>query len=257
MSPRRSLVALAVALLLAASLPEATSAQDDPAPVVYASYFQCEPGSMARASEIILDSWGPIAQAHIDSGDIMAWGSLTHHTGGEWSRAVYHVAADAATMLETLDEMGAEWNEADPEAVEEFWDACDEHEDYVWTRVAGSQAPTDLATERPAYGMSVYWTCDEASEPVADLIAEHVWAEYWDAQVAAGLIDSWGWLAHYMGDKYRRLLVVDGASHTDLLQARTNVIQAMGESSAALATQFNNVCNGHVDYLWNIEAAAP
>jgi hypothetical protein len=254
---RRSCVTLALAVALAMSNPQTGSAQDDPAPVVYASYMQCDPGSAARASEIIRDSWGPVVQARVASGEITAWGSLTHHTGGEWSRAIYHVAADAPTLLAALDEMGAEWMESDPDGAAELWDGCEEHEDYVWQYVTGSDPVAELATERPSHGMSVYWTCDEGREAVADLIVEHVFGEHWNAQVEAGLVNSWSWMAHYLGDKYRRILVADGSSHANLLAARTNVIQAMTESSSALASEFNNICNGHVDYLWNIEVAEP
>lgn len=258
MSLRRSGVALVLTLVLAASIPATAAAQEEePTPVVYAIYFECDLGSAARASEIIRDSWGPVVQSRIDSGELTAWGSLTHHTGGEWSRAVYHVAPDAATLITATDEMGAEWNEADPEGVADLWDACEEHEDYVWMYQTGSDPAAELATERSTHGMSVYWVCDEGREAVADLIVEQVWAEHWNAQVDAGLLNSWSWMSHYLGDKYRRILVTDGTSHTNLLEARENVLEAASESSPALMAEFSNVCNGHVDYLWNIEMSAP
>jgi hypothetical protein len=255
---RRIGAGLACALWLALSVPQTAIAQDEePAPVVYGVYFQCEPAAAARASEIILDSWGPIVQAHIDAGQLLAWGSLTHHTGGPWSRAVYIVGADAQTAVSQMDAMGTEWNEADPDAVAEFWEACDEHEDYLWTRQFSSAPAEALATQRPGAGMSTYWVCDESREGVADLIAEHVWAEAWNAQVESGLIHSWAWLSHFIGDKYRRLLAVDGANHADLLTARDNAIEWVAANEPGLAGEFSNVCNGHVDYLWNIEASYP
>ena len=79
-------VSLACAMWLALSAPQiATAQEEEPVPAVYAVYFQCEPAKTARASEIILDSWGPIVQARIDAGQLLAWGSLSHHTGGSWS----------------------------------------------------------------------------------------------------------------------------------------------------------------------------
>lgn len=254
----RNYIALACAGLLAVSVPQQASAQDDePTPVVYATYFQCEPGSSARASEIIRDSWGPIAQAHIDAGTLRAWGSLTHHTGGAWSRAVYHVGTDRAQVFTALDEMNAEWQSSDPDAAAEFSEACDEHEDYVWTYVNGSEPVAEVAQERPTAGMSVYWVCDEGRGALIDLLSEEVFAPAWNAQVESGLIDSWSWFGHFMGDKYRRLLVADGSSHENLMAARDNVIEWVGDNESGLAGEFSNVCNGHVDYLWNIEASAP
>lgn len=257
MSVRHVPTSLAFALLLAV-MPQAAVAQDEePTPIVYGTYFQCEPGMGSVASAIITDSWGPIAQAQIDAGNLLAWGSLTHHTGGEWSRAIYHVGLDRAQLFETLDAMSAEWQASDPEAVAAFWEACDEHEDYVWTYVDGSNPAAEVAQERPSAGMSTYWVCDEARGELADLLAEKVFAPAWNAQVEAGLIDSWSWYGHFLGDKYRRLLVADGASHADILTARDNVLEWVGDNAAGLAGEFSNVCNGHVDYLWNIEVSAP
>lgn len=258
MKVRNHTVTFACALLMMAGAPHAALAQDDePEPLIYGTYFQCDPGASGRAGEIIRDSWGPIAQARIDAGELAAWGSLTHHTGGAWSRAIYHVGTDRAQLFATLDEMGAEWQASDPDAVAEFWDGCDEHEDYVWTYVTGSRAAADVARERAAAGMSTYWVCDEGRGALADLLVEKVMAEAWNEQVEAGLISSWGWYSHLLGDKYRRLLVADGASHADVMTARDNVIAWLGDNAAGLAREFNDVCNGHVDYLWNVELAAP
>lgn len=258
MSVRRLPVAFVCALLLAASAPQLAVAQDeDPTPIIYGSYMKCDMGASAETSAIIRDSWAPLAQARIDSGALTAWGSLTHRTGGAWTRVLYHVAMDRAQLFSTVDEMVAEWLETEPEAAAAFWEACDEHEDYVWTYVHGSAPAEEVARQRPTAGMSVYWVCDEGRGALADLLSKEVFAEAWDAQVESGLINSWSWFAHFLGDKYRRLLVADAQSHEDLMAARDNVIEWAGENAASLAGEFSNVCNGHVDYLWNIEITAP
>lgn len=255
---RRFSVALVCALMLAASVPQSAQAQDEePTPMVYGVYLQCEQSQLTRASEIIRDSWGPIVQSRIDSGALTAWGSLVHHSGGAWDRVIYHVSMDRADLITATEEMVAEWEETDPEAMAEFWDICEDHEDYVWNYVHGSAPADEVARQRPTAGMSVYWVCDEGRGPLIDLLSEEVFAEAWNAQVEAGLIDSWSWYAHFIGDKYRRLLVTDGANHNDLLAARDNVLDWIGNNAANLAGEFSNVCNGHVDYLWNIEMSAP
>lgn len=245
-------------LLLAAGAPQSAAAQDEePTPIVYGVYLTCDASATERASEIIRDSWGPLAQARVDAGDLMAWGSATHHSGGSWSRILYHVAMDRAQLFTSVEEMVVEWQETAPEAAAEFWGLCDEHEDYVWTYVNGSRPAEEVAQERPTAGISVYWVCDEGRGPLIDLLAEEVFAEAWNAQVEAGLVDSWSWYSHFIGDKYRRLLVTDGATHNDLLTARDNVLEWVGDNKANLAGEFSNVCNGHVDYLWNIEISSP
>ena len=145
--------------------------------------------------------------------------------------------------------------EADPDGATEFWEICDEHEDYVWSYVDGSAPAAEIVQDRPTAGMSVYWVCDQNQQAVADLIVENVMAKAWNAQVEAGLINAWSWYAHMIGDKYRRLLAVDGASHDALLEARENVIAWVGENEPALGSAFSNACNEHVDYLWNIESS--
>lgn len=256
MIDRRFPIALACTLLLAVFVPPPAVAQeDDPQPIVYGVYLKCEPAETARASELILESWAPIMRARVDAGDIRSWGSLTHHTGGSWSRVVYLVAMDRAQLFQTLNETGAEWMEADPEGVAEFWEICEEHEDYVWTYENGSAPAADIAQERPSAAMSVYWVCDQNQQAVADLIVENVMAKAWNAQVEAGLVNAWGWYSHLIGDKYRRLLAIDGASHDALLEARDNVIQWVGANEPGLGSAFTNACNEHVDYLWNIESS--
>lgn len=257
MSVRRFSVALVFGFWLAASIPESAVAQEeDPAPIVYASYFECEAAGQS-AGDIIRDSWAPIAQSRVDSGALTAWGSLVHNTGGEWSRVLYHVATDRAGLFATIDEMVAEWLANESEAAAAFWDECDEHEDYVWEYVTGSDPAIELAQERPSAGMSVYYVCDQGRGALADLLVEEVFAPLWNEQVESGLINSWSWMSHLLGGQYRRILVADGATHDALLTARGNVIQAVNESSGSLAAEFSDVCNGHTDYLWNIEMAGP
>ena len=54
MIDRRFPIALVCTLLLAASVPGLAVAQEDePEPVIYGVYLQCEPAQAARASELI------------------------------------------------------------------------------------------------------------------------------------------------------------------------------------------------------------
>ena len=253
----RRLLATAVCAALLPLTAGTAAAQEEEAPMVYGVYLQCNPAMGARLAEIISQDWAPIVQAHIDAGDLTAWGHLAHNSGGGWNRAIYHVGTDRARMLTAMDEMVAEWAEANPESLSEFWAACSDHEDYIWTRVTGSAAAGQLAVSRPAMGMSTYWVCDEGRGALADLLVEQVFAPVYDAQVEAGLLNSWAWLSHFVGGKYRRLLVMDGADAEALLTARDNILETMVDEHASLTREFSNVCNGHTDYLWNIVESGP
>ena len=114
---------------------------------------------------------------------------------------------------------------------------------------------TEVAQDRSTAGLSIYWVCEEGRGPLIDLLAEEVFAPAWNAQVEAGLINSWSWFAHFLGGEYRRLLVADGADNNAVLTARDNVIECMSEESPGLAGEFSRVCNGHTDYLWSIESS--
>jgi hypothetical protein len=233
----------------------AVAQEDDETAYIYASYYDCGPGQ-SEAVASLRDDWGPLVQARMDAGTIGAWGILTHDTGNEWSLGVYHVGPDLGAMNDALDEDLARYREENPEAGARFSEICPSHVDYIWTSGPGSEAGAAIAQERQSAGMSVYYVCDEGREPVADLIVEQVVGPALDRQVQEGRINGWGWLSHFVGGEYRRLLSIDGPDHASILEARNQWIEETGEE-AALMAEFNNVCNGHTDVLWDIVLARP
>lgn len=239
--------------LIPLAVPAAAVAQEDAQPMIYGVYMSCDPAAGDRVSEIIRDVWAPAVAPHVEAGHLSAWGTLTHHTGGPWNRVLYTVGLDRAQMMDALTDIQTQIADSGMEAWSEMWSSCGRHEDYIWVRNSGSQAAAAVGTARPSAGLSTYWVCDEGREAVADLIMEK-YAALYNAQVEAGLLNSWGWYSHFVGGEYRRLLVLDGASHEDLLQARDNVIEGMDSEYPALSAEFSDVCNGHSDYLWNIES---
>lgn len=252
----RSPITRATPACLAAALALLTSAgdghaQEEESAYVYASYYQCGPG-LGEAVATMRDDWAPIMKGHVDAGHVTNWGVLTHDTGNRWSMAIYHIGPDRNALMTALDESLAAYFERHPEAGARFGEACPTHEDYIWVREAGSQSAAELARSRPAAAQSVYWVCDEGREAVADLIVEKVWAPVLDRLVTEGRINSWGWLSHFIGGEYRRLLTTDGADHAALLDARDTMIEATASEDAALAAAFSDVCNGHTDVMWNV-----
>lgn len=249
------LTALVGALLIVPWADSAT-AQEDENTYVYASYYECGPG-MGAAVRSVRDDWGPIIESKIESGAIATWGLLTHDTGNPWSVGIYHVGEDFGAMDAALNEVLAEYSEANPEASAQFGQACPRHEDYVWVSDLGSESGAGVAQDRQNAVMSVYWVCVEGKEAVADMIVETLWAPVLNALVSDGTLGSWSWLEHYLGGEYRRLLSVDGADHATVLAARDRLIEETGAENPGLASAFSDVCNGHTDILWNLAAGGP
>lgn len=254
-TPRTRFAALTGALLILPMAGTAT-AQDEDSAYVYASYYECGPG-MGEALRTLREDWGPIIQRKIDAGAVAAWGVLTHDTGNPWSMAIYEVGDDLGALMTALDEAIAEYFEAHSEAGAQFGRTCPRHEDYIWATGVGSEAGAGVAQDRAEAAMSVYWVCDEGTEALADLVVESLWAPVLNRQVAEGKLHSWGWLEHWVGGEYRRLLVTDGADHATLLEARNEFLEATAAEDAALAGAFSSVCNGHTDILWDVAVSAP
>lgn len=60
--------------------------------------------------------------------------------------------------------------------------------------------------------------------------------------MAEGRIRSWGWPTHFIGEECRRAVVVDGADHAALLEARDRIIEATAADDAVLSMAFWDVC---------------
>lgn len=255
MSVSSHFAAVGLALTLAVTTTP-LGAQEADQSFIYASYYQCDPGSVGDAVQNVRENWSPVVQDHMDAGHVTAWGALTHSTGNEWSLVLYHVGTDLDEIGAAIQSAVSRYNSENPEASAQFSDACSSHEDYVWVSDMSSGPPAEQGADRAEAAMSVYWVCDEGREAVADLIFESVMAEALNEQVEAGLMNGWSWNEHYLGGKYRRLLATDGPDHASLLEARNNMIEAMGENPG-LAAAFSEVCNGHQDNLYDIEISEP
>ena len=242
------------ALCLAYAAP--TAAQEDDQAFIYGIYYQCAPGSVGDAVQDLQANWTPVMQDYLDAGDLTSWGAVTHSTGNDWSIVLYHVGPDVNAVTNAVQSGGGTYVQQNPEAAEAFGDACPTHEDYVWAIEMASEPVAEAGSDRAEAAMSVYWICDEGREAAADLIFETVMAPAWNAQVEAGLVDSWSWSSHYLGGEYRRLLAIDGPDHASLLEARENVIEAGAENPGLMAA-FSDVCNGHQDNLYGVQISMP
>ena len=136
-----------------------------------------------------------------------------------------------------------------------FGSICSSHDDYLWQSIVGSSG-AQIAQERGQVGFSTYLHCSEATEDLADEAAKTVFAPVYDAQVAAGNLVSWGYMQHWVGGEYRRLLTMTAKDLPTLMKGRDNAVNEILENKDGAADFFNN-CSSHSDYIWDIKHETP
>ena len=246
---KRVLCAIGACALL--GMPVATMAQEEeaPKPYVYATYFECAPGSEWLVHGIVEMLYKPVFDAAVEDGTISGWGWLGHHTGGKWRRLLYRVSPTLEGALETVGALAEKVAEKNANAAAQIGEACPTHEDYIWQITKSSG--TSIGAERAKAGSSVYLYCDMGREDRADELVETVFAPIYDRHVAEGNITAWGWLEHVVGGKYRRIATMQGESHAKVLETRGKIIEELWDKHEAEAKEYVSICGSHSDYLWN------
>lgn len=234
-----------------------SAAQDTAQPVVYAAYYECDPNQQARVDSLISSFWAPLVDRHIAAKHVTAWGWSGHHTGSTWSRVFYVVSPDVGNAVDAVEGLLADARKANAEALRETTAACPTHEDYIWQRVAGSQPSAELGRARPAAGLSIYYECNPAREQRADALVTSTFTPTFSALVQSGELNSWGWLQHIVGGKYRRLLLMDGRDAKTLLAVTGKLVTELRAKQAAAFGEFSDICSSHQDVIWNIMVAKP
>lgn len=238
------------AVLASSLLAVPALAQDEGAErFTYATYFHCDAALESRADSIMQRN-SSVLDGLVDDGTILAWGWLSHHTGGDWRRIRYHQAASPEAAMAALETMGQAIAEAygdDDPANAVFAEACPRHDDYLWQAEAGTSGK-----ERGKVGFSVYHFCDIAREERADeIVAEH-FAPILDKMIEDGKLTTWGWQTHVIGGRARRLQTMTAVDMGTLLSARQEAIATIYEDDNEAGTEFSDICGPHVDYVWNI-----
>jgi hypothetical protein len=251
------MIGTALCGLTLAAVPRQIVAQEAGRSVVYASYYECDPTRVAGADSLVRSFWTPLIDSHVAAKHALAWGWIGHHTGSAWSRAFYVVAPDVDNAVTVIEAVVADALKANAAAVNATNAACPVHEDYIWQRVTGSQASADFAHARPAAGLNIYYECDPAREQRADAIMTSTIAPILNQLVTSGDLNTWSWLEHIIGGKYRRLLVTDGRDAKTLLGAIGKSVAELRGKQAAAFGEFSGICNSHQDMIWNMLVAKP
>lgn len=249
---------LTLAIAAGASVvPAAVTAQAD-GPYAFGTYYVCDQNREAFADMIQENVMGPILDSHVEAGHLLAWGWLSHRIGGEWRRAEYMIAPDRATLLTVRNAVIETLQEAGPaqQASRELTDICPGHDDYIWRVVAASD-PATVGQDRPSAGMSTYYECEISEEGRADEIVRDVFAPIFNRHVGDGAFNSWGWLAHDVGGEFRRLFTVDAADGPTLYAHRDALLADVQSQAAEAGAEFNEICDAHEDYQWDITISRP
>jgi len=253
----RCLIVMAAA---AATLPAVVGAQAEDKPAtgyVYTTYFECEVSRQWRADEIMTSLFAPAYDAAVEKGQLASWGWLAHHTGGKWRRALYYSAPTIEALLAAPEAVRGATRETNPDADREFGAICGAHEDYIWQVGASSRGMGLVPVDRGEVGFSVYLECEMGEEERADEIMATVFAPIYNRHVAEGRLASWGWLKHHVGGEWRRLLTLTGTDHVSLLAARDAIIEEMVAKHEAVTKEYDDICDSHQDYMWNIVHETP
>ncbi len=99
----------------------------------FSAYMVCDMSREERADEIMQETFGPIYDNYIESGDISSWGWLEHVVGGEYRRLLTMTAADHQTMMAVREKIvGDLRSRRNERAFNQFSEICHSHRDYMW-----------------------------------------------------------------------------------------------------------------------------
>ncbi|MGD8326595.1 MAG: hypothetical protein PVF65_06740 [Sphingomonadales bacterium] len=239
---------LGTALTLAMTTPQVVAQEEammEPESFVYATYHHCKLDKQSKADEIVKEHDAPVYNQMKEEGLVTGWGWLAHHTGGHWRRVSFYSAPSLNALLDAQDAFGERMDEKAPKAGEEMAKICTSHDDYIWRAEAGGGTN---AAGRSIF--STYFICDEAREERADEIMKENFAPIYNRYVSEGKLGGWGWLSHWVGGQYRRLLTISGADMKTVLANRDALIGELYAEGNEAGTEFNDICSSHVDYMW-------
>jgi hypothetical protein len=237
-----------LAVLALAAIP-ATAA--DPTAYTLATYYRCNETTEDRADAIFKESIEPLLKKQLEAGRFTAFGWSKHWLGGEWRRVEYLVGTDLDKLLDGRQAHIDALTTQQKKASDEFSGICTSHDDYLWSALASSQAPGEVARTRGAYGVSTYYECS-SHEDEADAIVKAAYAPVLNQHVKDAKLVSWIWLRHMMGGKYRRALVLDTGDYKAAAKYWPVLGEALDQAAPAMAARFGEICHSHADYIWEM-----
>lgn len=243
---------LSPACAFALLTPGLARTQDQPQVFSYATYFECDPGRESRADALMRQTFAPMLEKHVAAKHLTGWGWMAHSLGGHWRRAGFMVGQSRDAVLDGQAAVVKDMR-ANAKAFAELSSICPRHEDYIWHQVAASPRREEGAPRSVARA-GVYFECAPARESRADTLVTQAFAPIWNRYVKADALNSWGWHEHVSGGKYRRLLLMNGENHKEILTALDSILAQGARDRPSESREFSEICYSHQDYLWDIQA---
>ena len=100
------------------------------------------------------------------------------------------------------------------------------------------------------FAYATYFVCATARESRADEIIGSSFKPHYDQAVEQEQILSWSWLQHYMGGKWRRVLVVVTDDMETALETSGALGEIISDTTPEAGRAFSEICNAHDDYMW-------
>ena len=110
--------------------------------------------------------------------------------------------------------------------------------------------------EDDSYVYATYFYCKVSKQEKADELIKKNSAPVYDAAVADGTINGWGWLAHHTGGKWRRIQYHSSNSIAGLLAAQDTIAKRMDAAMGGADDGFSEICGAHDDYIWKSVAGS-
>jgi hypothetical protein len=114
--------------------------------------------------------------------------------------------------------------------------------------VSGGIQAQDQPAESFVYGS--YFVCDVTQQDRADEIFKSLDQPFVAAAVADGSLTTYGYYAHVIGGKWRRLRFTMAPSIQELLDAQEKIGDQIDAKNKKMSTEFGKICNSHDDYIW-------
>ena len=104
--------------------------------------------------------------------------------------------------------------------------------------------------EQTLYAYATYFVCSPDGESRADEIISSSFKPHYDTAVEQGDISSWSWMQHYIGGKWRRVLVITAADMDSILDASGALGEIVQDQTPEAGRAFTEICSTHDDYMW-------
>jgi hypothetical protein len=120
--------------------------------------------------------------------------------------------------------------------------------------LAVAESHEEMAPRPFAYG--IYYECDTSTQEQADHIMKHLFKPVYDKGVEDGTISGWGWMAHAVGGKWRRVVYLIAPTLDEVLEASNTLNSKVGEADPMGANRLQQLCPSHDDYIWRFVAGS-